>query len=104
MRQHLGHSCSQVGVDLKIAVLHIDFEIAVHEAVSSVSTKNVRKRSTLLCASVNSKNVRKCVSTAGLTSAYAIMPKAANFGTSISNTISCDKVCQWPATRSVPPI
>ena len=36
MLQHLGHSCSQVGVDLKIAVLHIDFEIAVHEAVSPV--------------------------------------------------------------------
>jgi hypothetical protein len=35
MLQHLGHSCSQVGVDLKIAVLHIDFEIAVHKAVSS---------------------------------------------------------------------
>jgi hypothetical protein len=35
MLQHLGHSYSQVGVDLKIAVLHIDFEIAVHEAVSS---------------------------------------------------------------------
>ena len=36
MLQHLGYSCSQVGVDLKIAVRHIDFQIAVHEAVRSV--------------------------------------------------------------------
>ena len=36
MFQNLVHSCSQVGVDLKIAILHIDFEIAVHEAVRSV--------------------------------------------------------------------
>jgi hypothetical protein len=33
MFHHLVHSCSQVGVDLKIAVLHLNFEIVVHEAV-----------------------------------------------------------------------
>jgi hypothetical protein len=31
--QHLVHSCSEVGVDLKMTVLHLDFVIAVHEAV-----------------------------------------------------------------------
>ena len=36
MFQQLVHSCSQVGVDLKIAVRHLEFEIAVHEAVRSV--------------------------------------------------------------------
>ena len=35
MFQSLVHSCSQVGVDLKIDVMHIDFEIAVREAVRS---------------------------------------------------------------------
>jgi len=37
MFQHLVHSCSQVGVDLKIAVLHLNFEISIHEAVRSGS-------------------------------------------------------------------
>ena len=34
--QHLVNSCSHVGVDLKIVVLYLNYEIAVHEAVRSV--------------------------------------------------------------------
>ena len=34
---HLVHSCSQVGVDLNIAVLHLNIEISIHETVGSGS-------------------------------------------------------------------
>ena len=36
MFQHLVQSCSQSGVNLDLSVLHLDFEISVHEAVLSI--------------------------------------------------------------------
>jgi hypothetical protein len=42
--QHVVQSCSHSGVNLDISVLHLDFEIAIHEAVLSIWPNVLIKR------------------------------------------------------------
>ena len=64
MLQHRVHSCSQVGVDLKIpVVLHLDFEIAVHEAVRLVWPNVIIKACQFHLGQAWYRKIQKCAQT-----------------------------------------